>query len=141
MNLTLEYDSKPNAADIGQLQKGLDQYNMSQLHEKPQEFAIYLRDGNQAIHGGVFALTFSDSLHIILLWVDEKIRSQGYGLMLLNAAEEEGVKRKCRFAFVDTFRFQGEEFYIRSGYQSVGKIDDVLLGHAKVFFKKSLDQA
>ena|SRR3990167_289150 len=140
MNLTLDYDNKPSQSDIELIQNGLDQFNLSQLNQKPQEFAIYLRDDDQVIHGGIFALTFTDSLHIILLWVDEASREQGYGMKLLKAAEDEGIKRKCRFVFVDTFGFQGDKFYKNCGYQCVGKVDDVLLGHPKVFFKKVLAQ-
>lgn len=138
MQFFLDFDNQPKKSDIDLIQQGLDDFNKIILKQQPQEFAIYLRDSKNAINGGIFALSYSDSLHIILLWVNNSARSKGYGSALLKAAEEEGIKRKCRYVFVDTFEFQGEGFYLKNGYQCVGRIDNVLLTHAKVFFKKSL---
>lgn len=138
MNYTLDLDNHPNPVDIDILQQGLNTYNAAQLKERPREFAIYLRDEDGKIHGGITALAFSDSIHIALLWVSEDSRSQGYGSLLLEAAEDEAIKSKLQYAYVDTFAFQAGDFYPKHGYELIGKIDHALLGHSRLFYRKKL---
>lgn len=138
MQLYLDFDSTPTKKDIDCIQHGLDHYNKIKLKQRPKDFAIYLRNSKNEIHGGIYALFYTDSVHVILLWIDAKARSQSYGTQLLREVEEEGIRRNCQFVFVDTFEFQGSSFYLKKGYECVGRINNVLLGHTKTFFKKSL---
>jgi GNAT superfamily N-acetyltransferase len=138
MNFMLNVDDKPKAADIEKLQKGIDQFNVGVLKQSPKAFAIFLRDEDSNIRGGVYALSYTDQIHIIMLWVEEKLRSHGYGAKLIKAAEEEGVKRKCKYSYVDTFGFQAKGFYMRCGYQLLGKINNALFDYSRIFFRKSL---
>jgi len=138
MHYKIDLDINPKPADIDILQQGLNDYNADKLNERPQEFVIYLRDDQGTIHGGITALEFSDSIHIALLWVDEPLRSKGYGSLLLEAAEDVAIKRKLQFAYVDTFGFQGGDFYPKQGYELIGRVEFALLGHARLFFRKNL---
>lgn len=138
MNYKIDLDKHPKPADIDIIQQGVNAYNASQLKERPREFAIYLRDGDGSIHGGITAFAFSDSIHIALLWVSDELRSHGYGSLLLEAAEDEAIKEKLQYAFVDTFDFQAADFYAKHGYELIGKIDHALLGHARLFYRKKL---
>jgi len=138
MNHTINTDNHPTPVDIDILQQGLNAYNASQLKESPREFAIYLRDDDGNIHGGITALAFSDSIHIALLWVNADLRSQGYGSLLLEAAENEAIKGRLQYVYVDTFAFQAGDFYPKHGYELIGKIDQALLGHSRLFYRKKL---
>jgi hypothetical protein len=40
---------------------------------------------------------------------------------LLAAAEREAIENGCRFSLVDTWDFQAEEFYLKNGYEKIGK--------------------
>lgn len=138
MNYTLDLDNHPTPADIDVVQQGINAYNAGKLKERPREFAIYLRDNNGNIHGGITAFAFSDSIHIALLWVSDDLRSQGYGSLLLEAAEDEAIKEKLLYAFVDTFDFQASDFYSKHDYELLGTIDQALLGHSRLFYRKKL---
>lgn len=138
MTYSIVPDKQPSTQDIDILQQGINAYNATQLKEHPHEFAIYLRDGDGRIHGGITAFAFSDSIHIALLWVSDELRSQGYGSLLLEAAEDKAIKEKLQYAFVDTFDFQAADFYSKHGYELIGKIDQALLGHSRLFYRKKL---
>lgn len=138
MEYKIDIDLHPGTAEIDILQQGLNDFNADKLKERPDEFAIYLRDEQDKIRGGITALVFSDSIHIALLWVDGTLRSSGYGSLLLEAAEDMAIKQNLQFAYVDTFGFQGGDFYPKRGYELIGKIESALLGHPRLFFRKKL---
>lgn len=138
MNIRLDLDCNPTISDIDIIQKGINHFNNTKMDESPKEFCIYLRDESNKIHGGLFAVSYSDSIHIVLMWIDDKLRGKGYGIKLIQAAEQEGIKRKCKYAFVDTFSFQAEGFYRKCQYQPIGTINNAIFNYSRVFLKKSL---
>jgi GNAT superfamily N-acetyltransferase len=138
MNIKLDLDCNPALNDIDIIQKGINQFNNNQLGESPKEFCIYLRDDTNVIHGGLFGVSFSDSIHIVLMWLDDKLRGKGYGSKLMKAAEDEAIKRNCAYSFVDTFSFQAEGFYRKCGYKPFGTIKHALFDNSRIFLKKSL---
>lgn len=138
MNITLDVDRHPTINDIDVIQKGINHFNNSKIGESPDEFCIYLRDDANVIHGGLFAVIYSDAIHIILMWMEEELRNKSYGKKLIQAAEEEAIKRKCKFAYVDTFSFQAEGFYQKCGYHPIGVINQALFDYSRIFLKKEL---
>jgi GNAT superfamily N-acetyltransferase len=101
--------------------------------------AIFLRDGRDAIMGGVFGDVWGRWLELTLLWVAEPLRGKGYGEQLLRAAEEEARMQGCRGVFLSTFSFQAQPFYERFGYEVFGELADYPAGHAYYFMKKTLE--
>jgi len=55
---------------------------------------------------------------------------------LLEAAEQEAVKRGCRYAHVETHTFQAVDFYHKHGYIIFGELPDLPKGYTKYFLKK-----
>lgn len=53
------------------------------------------------------------TLHI---WVDEKLRGQGYGTKLMQLAKEHARKNSCSFVSVNTMNFEAPEFYKKLGF-------------------------
>jgi ribosomal protein S18 acetylase RimI-like enzyme len=72
------------------------------------------------------------------LWVDSKLRSQGHGKRLLNVVEQEAIKNGCHLATTNTWDFQAEEFYLKSGYTRIGEIKNYWKGHSMIFLRKDL---
>ncbi|HEY2811375.1 MAG TPA: GNAT family N-acetyltransferase [Rhabdochlamydiaceae bacterium] len=58
-----------------------------------------------------------ESVYIDVLWVEKNLQKQGYGTKLLDAAERKAIKNGCIFSTVDTWDFQSEEFYLKTGYE------------------------
>lgn len=77
-------------------------------------------------------------LRIGTLWVDARLRGQGYGRQLMAAAEAEGRQRGCHSAYLDTFSFQAPAFYERCGYEVFGTLEAFPGGHTRFFMRKSL---
>ena len=70
-----DLDREPTPDDMLSVRMGLRQYNASQVPPQDySEFAIYLRDGDAKILGGVLAEAGRGWLHINILWVDERLR-------------------------------------------------------------------
>jgi GNAT superfamily N-acetyltransferase len=77
-------------------------------------------------------------LFIHLLFIQEQFRGQGYGGILLQEVEKRAKSNGCYLAHLDTFDFQGKEFYLKNGYTIFGILDDCPKGHQRLYFKKKL---
>ena len=100
--------------------------------------AIFLRDEERHIQGGIFGYTWGRWLHAENLWVAEAFRGQGYGNRLLEAAEEEARGHGCQGVYLETFDFQAPEFYKRRGYEVFGELADFPPGHTQYYLRKAL---
>ena len=101
---------------------------------------IFLRNTDDQIVGGLIGSFYWQWLYVELLWVHESLRGEGYGARLLATAEQEAVKRGCRYAHLDTFSFQAPEFYQKRGYVIFGELLDFPAGHKRFFLKKDLQK-
>ncbi|WP_088225567.1 GNAT family N-acetyltransferase [Desulfosporosinus sp. FKB] len=129
----------PKDQDIGEILDNLRKYNLSRIELNVViPLAIFVNDENGNTMGGISAETHGNWLKISLLWIDEKIRGQRIGSKLLKDAEEEAIKRGCKYSFVDTFSFQAKNFYIKSGYQEVFTLEEYPLTSKRHYFVKQL---
>ena len=98
-----------------------------------------MRDAADTIRGGMLAEVGWGWLHLSVLWVDEGVRGNGYGVELLAAAEAEARRARCARVFLDTFSFQAKPFYEQNGYEVFGLLEGFPRGHERCFLRKSLD--
>lgn len=121
------------------LVEGLLSYHASKGHPRRAElFSIFLKDKNNKILGGVIVSFLWNGMEIQSLWVDESVRKQGWGRKLMQAAEEEAIKRGCTLAYTNTFSWQAPEFYLKLGYTIYGKLDGFPEGNSLSYFRKNL---
>ncbi len=133
-------DRAPRREDVRRLEEGLDGHGMAQAGvAPPKQVAIYVRDEDGHIVGGLSGIDWGGCFHIRLLWVHEDYRGEGYGTRLVHAAEQEAVARGCRQVTVSTFSYQAPEFYARLGFEQYAVLNDVPAGHSKHYFRKRLD--
>ena len=100
--------------------------------------AVLLKDESGQTVGGLWGRTSFGWLFVELLFVPEALRSRGYGLRVLEAAEHTAVARNCRAVWLDTYDFQAVPFYVRLGYREFGRLEDYPLGHTRHFLRKDL---
>ena len=113
-------DHNPSQSDNDVIKEGLIKSYEAQFGERDKELSLFLKN-NGKVFGGIQAMFDSEAIYIEALWIEENLRKQGYGKKLLAAAEREAIENGCRFSLVDTWDFQAEEFYLKNGYEKIGK--------------------
>ncbi|MBW4563620.1 MAG: GNAT family N-acetyltransferase [Mojavia pulchra JT2-VF2] len=140
VHLKFTVEDHPDPEDIRTvIGKILDYNNNSQKQEDiAYPLAIWIRDPNDEIVGGLVGKIHWGWLFISHLWVAEDLRSQGYGRRLILKAEEAARVRGCGHVYLDTFSFQSLGFYERLGYKIFGVLEDFPQGHKRYFLQKEI---
>lgn len=139
-NLRLSLEDEPSPADRQVLEDGLYLFNSLQLErDDGRLLAVFLRDEQGEVFGGLMGWTWAGVCEIQALWVYPALRGQGYGLQLMEAAEAEARARGVEWIQVSSYSFQAPEFYQKLGYQIVGRLEDWPPGHQHYFLRKRLE--
>jgi predicted N-acetyltransferase YhbS len=139
MTLRIELTQNPTNEDREAILAPLRAYNAAQAGEaNSQPIALLVRDDKDEILGGLYGRVFYQWLFIELLSVPEQARGQGMGSKLMQMAEDLAREKECVGIWLDTFDFQGPEFYKKHGYSELGEIADYPPGHKRFFFQKRL---
>ena len=77
-------------------------------------------------------------LYIDTVFVEEEYRRQGVGKELLKEAESRAKALGANMIRLDTFNWQGREFYLKLGYEEVGQYSSPEDGFSEHFFVKML---
>lgn len=139
--ITLETEDLPSAEDIGLLEQGVREFNRGiagASRNKP--LAVFARDEEGELVGGVAGRTVYGSFVIHVLWVAPEYRHKGLGSRLMSQAEASARRRGCGSSQVDTLDFQALGLYQRLGFKVVGKVEDFPPGHARYFLVKHYEQ-
>ena len=118
---------------------GLEAFNVGKIGDYAyQDFALYARDAEDQVVGGMFGHSGLGWLYIDYLWLHDSQRGRGLGARLLGMAEEEARQRGCSGVFLYTYSFQAPDFYQKQGYQLMGVLGDCPPGYQRIYLKKSL---
>ena len=122
--LRLTIEDRPSAADCDTIGYALDAYNREFLGETGySRMGLFVRNDADEIMAGLVASTYAGGLYIADLWVHADLRLRGIGAQLLALAERRAIESGCHSAMLNTFSFQGPEFYPRFGYRVYGAFD------------------
>ena len=136
--LRLSFEDSPNLQDRLAIDEALGEYNAPFLHNPSfAYFGIFVRDDAGAIRAGLIGYVYAGWLFVNLLWVHEALRRRGIGQGLLAEAERFAIEQGCHSSFLDTFSFQGPEFYPKFGYREFARLD-YPPDHQRIFLKKQL---
>ena len=129
----------PEETDIIKLRDLLRKYNRQNFETlEHSEFAIYIRDEDDNIVGGISGEIFGNWVDIEYLVIHENLRGQGLGKALLEKVESMAIEHRCRYLFLNTFGFQGKDFYPKFGFKEVYVKRDYPLTGTDHFFVKEL---
>lgn len=111
--------TKDQADDI---EKRLEDYDGSFL-PKPLggQIQIGAFDGEQLIGGLDASMTSFRILYVSSLFVDEDYRQKGIGKSLMEEAERRAKELGADMIRLDTFDWQGRDFYESIGFRRVGQ--------------------
>lgn len=136
---TFSLTDQPDAGDVQYLGGQLSAYNLGHAgYSDARPLAIFIRDADGQILGGLQGWTYWDWFAIDLLWLAEEIRGRGYGSTLLRMAENEAAARGCGRVLLDTFSFQSPAFYQKHGYEVFGVLDGFAAKHRRYYLCKIL---
>ncbi len=140
--LRLSFEDKPSGADREFVDEALGAYNAPFLRNPGYSyFGIFVREdagaAQGAIRAGLIGNCYAGWLFVALLWVHADFRRVGIGHRLMAEAERHGREFGCHSAWVDTFTFQGPNFYPKLGYVEFARID-YPPDHQRIFFRKQL---
>lgn len=131
-------DLSPRPEEMKIVRQGLVAYNYSHTQDdRYQPLAIFVRDAEDAVVGGLLGDMYWGWLAINILWLDEPLRGQGWGTQLLKTAESIAIEHGCHAAHLDTMSFQARGFYEQKGYTVFGVLDDMPRGHKRYFMQKT----
>lgn len=136
----MHVDESPAETDVEKVVLSLRAFNEVRLGRpiNAQKFAVFVKDGDGAIVGGITCITYWDWLYVDYFWLDERLRRRGWGTRLIERAERIAIARGCRGAWLDTFSFQAPGFYRRMGYREFGTMKNHPKGESRHFFWKRL---
>jgi len=141
-DLALTVETAPDPRDVHALAQGLTEHALP-VTGRPgfQPLAVFARDRDGVLVGGMSGQVNWTWLHIGLVWVAAAQRHRGLGSRLLASIEAAAVERGCRHAHLDTFSYQARPFYERHGYRVFATLEDYPPGHRRFFLQKALPGA
>lgn len=136
---TMTVVEEPSEEELRALIRSLVRYNETRaVPENARDLAVFVRAEDGTLLGGVMGYTHWEWLFVSHLWVDERVRRQGWGGRLMARIEEAAVGRGCHSAHLDTFSFQALGFYEKQGYARFGTLPDYPRGESRYFLSKRL---
>ena len=141
--MKIEVTTTPDPNDMEFLSQGIQAYNrktvpgLSEVSED-LKFAVFARDGEGRLLGGIRASAYWGYLCIELLWLADAARGDGTGTQLIRKAEAFAVGHGFKHVRVETTSFQAKPFYEKLGYKVYGVLEDHPEGHASYFLHKNL---
>ena len=119
----------------------------TRLEKYDENYITYKMDGNIQIgvedNGKLIAgldacITAFKILYVSTVFVDEKYRRQGVGEMLIREMEKRALTMGVNTIRLDTFNWQGKDFYEALGYTCVGQYENAEDGYSEYFFLKRI---
>lgn len=120
----------------------------NQLSSYDEKYVTYKMDGSIQIgleaDGKIIAglnacITAFKILYVSTVFVDVNYRRKGYGKILINEMEARAKKMGVNTIRLDTFSWQGKEFYEALHYEIVGSYENAIDGYAEYFFLKRIN--
>lgn len=124
---------------VGELENALDEYDKNHIGYKTDgHISIGAIDEGKVIAGLDACMTAFRILYVSTVYVDEKYRRMGYGKMLLEEMEKRAKKLGANVIRLDTFNWQGKDFYKAMNYEQVGYYKNDIDDYEEYFFMKRI---
>lgn len=128
-----------NERQVETIEEKLSDYDESFIAYRLQgNIQIGIEENGKLIAGLDACMTAFKILYVSTVFVEEKYRRQGYGTKLMQEMEKRAKELGANMIRLDTFNWQGKEFYEAIGYEMVGSYQNQAEGYAEYFFLKRL---
>lgn len=124
---------------IGEIYESLADFDRKNIGYRLEgSVNIGIEADGELIAGLNGCMTAYKIFYIDTVFVAEKCRRQGLGTELVKEAERRAVALGANIVRLDTFNWQGREFYKKLGYEEVGGYSSAEDGFSEHFFVKRL---
>ncbi len=128
-----------NEAQVEDIETRLSAFDENHITYKMDGcIQIGVEDDGRLIAGLDACITAFKILYVSTVFVDEGYRRKGIGAMLIREMEKRAAGMGVNAIRLDTFDWQGKEFYNALGYKCVGHYDNAEDGYSEYFFLKRI---
>ena len=99
---------------------------------------IGVEDDGRLIAGLDACITAFRILYVSTVFVDEAYRRKGIGARMIREMEKRALAMGVNTVRLDTFNWQGKEFYEALGYRCAGHYENAEDGYSEYFFVKRI---
>jgi GNAT superfamily N-acetyltransferase len=126
-----------NDTQVDDIENCLYEYDQKHITYKvPGSIRIGVVDDNRLIAGADACMTAFKILYVSTVFVNENYRRKKIGTLLMKEVEERAKLLGANMIRLDTFDWQGPEFYRSLGYEEVGSYHNKIDGFSEYFFLK-----
>lgn len=128
-----------NESQVNYIESQLDDYDKKYIRYRiTGNINIGILKDNSIIAGVDASMTAFKILYVSTLFVDENYRRNNIGTMLMAEVEKRARQLGANMIRLDTFNWQGKDFYSSLGYEEVGFYENKEDGFSEHFFLKRL---
>ena len=121
------------------IEERLEDFDESYITYKMDgEIQIGIEDDGKLVAGLDACITNFKILYVSTVFVDEEYRRKGLGARLMREMEKRAAAMGVNMIRLDTYDWQGKEFYETLGYECVGHYENKEDGFSEYFYLKSL---
>ena len=99
---------------------------------------IGVEEDGRLIAGLDACITAFKILYVCTVFVDQEYRREGIGARMIREMEKRAMAMGVNTVRLDTFNWQGKEFYEALGYRCVGHYENAEDGYSEYFFLKRI---
>ena len=128
-----------NEEQVEDIEERLEDFDESYITYKMDgEIQIGIEDDGKLVAGLDACITNFKILYVSTVFVDEEYRRKGLGARLMKEMEKRAAAMGVNMIRLDTYDWQGKEFYETLGYECVGHYDNKEDGFSEYFYLKKL---
>lgn len=128
-----------NEEQVDEIETRLETYDENYITYKMNgSIQIGMEDDGKLIAGLDACVTTFKILYVSTVFVDEEYRRKGIGERLIREMEKRAFEMGVNTIRLDTFDWQGKDFYEALGCKCVGQYDNTEDGYSEYFFLKRI---
>lgn len=128
-----------NNEQVDDIEERLEDFDEKYITYKMEgSVRIGIEEDGKLIAGLDAVVTAFKILYVSTVFVDENYRRKGAGAMLIKEMEKRAKAMGINTIRLDTFSWQGKDFYEALGYEAVGHYENAEDGYSEYFFLKRI---
>lgn len=128
-----------NEEELESIENRLEDYDKKYISYKLSgDISIGIKVNDKLVAGANGCMTAFKIFYVSTVFVDEEYRRLGFGRLLIREIEKRAKELGANTIRLDTFNWQGKDFYLAEGYEQVGFYENKEDGFEEYFFIKRI---